>query len=223
MSLGVAPTAAPVVPESRDLAVLREAASACQGCELYKRATQTVFGEGSPRSAMVIVGEQPGDVEDRDGRPFVGPAGRLLDDALAQAGIDRQRAYVTNAVKHFKWLERGRRRIHNKPNLTEIRACRPWLSAELRAIDPVVIVLLGATAVASVLGPSARVTQIRGEVIRGERASVVATVHPSSILRTADDEQRRLAFDGLVADLRMAAEVLAGAGAPTRSRPDHAA
>jgi uracil-DNA glycosylase family protein len=221
------PTAEPFVPESRDLDVLREAARSCQGCDLYKRATQTVFGEGSPRARVVIVGEQPGDVEDRAGRPFVGPAGRLLDDALAQAGIARDSAYVTNAVKHFKWEERGKRRIHNKPNRTEIRACRPWLTAELRALRPDVIVLLGATAVSSLLGPDARVTQIRGQLLESEWARrVLATVHPSSILRIPDDEQRRQAFDAFVADLRVAAQGLEAApteAPPRRARPGHAA
>jgi uracil-DNA glycosylase family protein len=223
---GMVSTAAPFVPESRDLDLLAEASRGCQGCDLYKRATQTVFGEGAPRASLVVVGEQPGDQEDRAGRPFVGPAGRLLDEALAQAGIDRERAYVTNAVKHFKWEERGKRRIHNKPNRTEIRACRPWLTAELRAIRPDVIVLLGATAVASLLGPDARVTQIRGQLLESEWAHrVLATVHPSSIIRILDPDQRHAAFDAFVADLRTAAQAIEAAAEsiPGQTRPGHAA
>ena len=222
------PTAEPFVPESRDLDVLREASRGCQGCDLYKHATQTVFGDGAPRANLVIVGEQPGDQEDRAGRPFVGPSGRLLDDALAEAGIARERAYVTNAVKHFKFEERGKRRIHSKPNRTEIKACRPWLTAELRALRPDVVVLLGATAVGSLLGPDARVTQLRGQLLESEWAPcVLATVHPSSILRVPDPDQRRQAFEAFVADLRVAAqalETIAAEAPPSRqSRPGHAA
>jgi uracil-DNA glycosylase len=197
------------VPAGADLGKLRTAAASCEGCDLYENATQTVFGAGPADARVVIVGEVPGDQEDRKGEPFVGPAGRLLDRALEEAGIDRTLVYVTNAVKHFKFVpaERGKRRIHKTPSRTEIVACRPWLDAELDTVSPELIVALGATAAKSLLGQDFRVTKQRGEVValpeRGER--VVATVHPSSVLR-ADD--REAAYQGLLADLTVVAKAL---------------
>lgn len=199
------------MPESRDLEVLTTAARACRGCDLYQDASQTVFGAGTGSARMMLVGEQPGDREDRAGAPFVGPAGRVLDDALQAAGIDRAGVYLTNAVKHFKFTqaERGKRRIHKTPSRTEVVACRPWLLAELDAVEPEVVVLLGATAAKSVLGTDFRVTQHRGEVLHLPTAlatgdpALVATVHPSSLLR-GPKEDRDKAFDGLVGDLRLA-------------------
>jgi DNA polymerase len=174
------------------------------------RATQTVFGEGPATARLVLVGEQPGDAEDRKGRPFVGPAGRVLDRALAEAGLDRESVYVTNAVKHFSFEERGKLRIHKKPRASEVSACRPWLEAELEAIRPGVLVLLGATAAQAVFGPSFRVSQKRGQLLASALAPVViATVHPSSILRAPDDTAREQAFRALVADLSLAAAQLA--------------
>ncbi|MBD0323586.1 MAG: UdgX family uracil-DNA binding protein [Aldersonia sp.] len=192
------------LPEDRSLDRLREAAAGCHGCDLYKYADQTVFGDGPPHAPMLLVGEQPGDQEDRRGEPFVGPAGRVLDRALEQAGVQREQAYVTNAVKHFKFTERGKRRIHKTPGRTEIVACRPWLIAEIDTIEPEVIVCLGATAAQSLLGPAFRVSKQRGEAIDLDGRTVVATTHPSSILR-GRAEDREAAFDALVADLRVAA------------------
>jgi uracil-DNA glycosylase family protein len=199
---GSVPSAAPWVPPRPTLPKLRAAAANCRGCALWKRGTQTVFGEG-PRTARVfLVGEQPGDREDLEGRPFVGPAGKLLDRALAQAGIDRSRVYVTNTVKHFKWEPRGKKRIHQKPNAVEIAACRPWLDAELAVIKPKVVVCLGATAAQALLGRSFRVTRHRGELVRSDLAPyVLATVHPSSLLRAPDDETRRRETEKFVRDL----------------------
>jgi uracil-DNA glycosylase family protein len=205
----LAETAAPLVPERPSLRKLREAASGCQACPLWKDATQTVFGEGPAKAAVVLVGEQPGDREDRDGRPFVGPAGRVLDDALAEAGIDRKQVYVTNAVKHFKWTPRGKRRIHQKPNAEEIAACRPWLDAELAVVKPDVLVALGATAAQALLGRGFRVTRDRGVPVDSDLApNVLATVHPSSILRARDEAERREAYDAFVADLEVVAGLL---------------
>src|SRR5207249_2950369 len=165
----------------------------CRACDLWERGTQTVFGEGPPQAEIVFVGEQPGDIEDREGRPFVGPAGRLFDDALIAARLDRSQTYVTNAVKHFKWIGRGKRRIHSKPDSTEVQACSPWLMAELDAIRPLVVVALGATAAQALLGRQFRVTHHRGEFIVAPSGwLVMATVHPSSILRAPDDESRHL-------------------------------
>ena len=193
---------------------LRAEAADCTRCELYRNATQTVFGEGPRRARVMLVGEQPGDQEDRQGRPFVGPAGQLLERALDAAGIARNDVYVTNAVKHFKWEPRGKRRLHQKPNAREIAACRPWLDGELAAVAPELIVCLGATAAQALLGKSFRVTRQRGQLLPSPLAPhVLATVHPSSILRAPDDEARRRAFDDFVADLRVAAAALAGAGA----------
>jgi len=187
---------------------LTRAAQTCQGCELYQQATQTVFGEGPADADTLLIGEQPGDAEDRAGHPFVGPAGQLLDRALSAAGIPRQRCYVTNAVKHFRWELRGRRRLHVKPGMAHIHACRPWLDAELAAIHPQLVVCLGAVAAQALLGAGFRITRQRGQILAqtGIAPAVMATVHPSSVLRMPDDETRRAAFESLVADLRVAAE-----------------
>jgi uracil-DNA glycosylase len=202
-------TAAEYVPERLDLPTLREAVQACRGCPLYADATQAVFGEGAAQAEVMLVGEQPGDKEDLAGRPFVGPAGRLLDEALAEAGIDRSRAYVTNAVKHFKWQGRGQRRIHQKPTWSESVACRPWLEAELAAVGPRVVVALGATAAQSLLGKDFRVTKQRGEPVDSPLAEhVVATVHPSSILRQRDEKARREELAAFVDDLCVVAKLL---------------
>ncbi len=209
-------TAAALLPRERTLPALRTAAAGCTACDLYKRGTQTVFGEGSARASVVLVGEQPGDYEDREGRPFVGPAGRLLDRCLEKAGIDRGAVYVTNAVKHFKWEPRGKRRIHSKPNAAEIRACVPWLLAEIEAVKPRAIVCLGATAAQALLGKSFRVTQRRGELIASELAPiVVATVHPSSLLRAPDEETRRTETERFVADLSAVRAHLSTGARPT--------
>ncbi|MDQ4095326.1 MAG: UdgX family uracil-DNA binding protein [Actinomycetota bacterium] len=202
-------TAAPLVPESDDLDALRSAAAGCRACDLWKSGTQTVFGEGVRKAEIMLVGEQPGDREDLAGKPFVGPAGRLLDDALDQAGIDRSRAYVTNIVKHFKWVARGKRRIHKKPNAGEITACKPWLEAEIRAVGPRAVVCLGATAAQGLLGRDFKVTQRRGELVDSPLADLVmATVHPSSILRAGDDEARKLEMKAFVEDLAGLARAL---------------
>jgi uracil-DNA glycosylase len=201
-------TAAEFLPEQLTLPALREAAAGCRGCHLWQVGTQTVFGEGADHAETMFVGEQPGDQEDRAGKPFVGPAGRLFDEALAEAGIDRDAVYVTNAVKHFKWQARGKRRIHQKPNWTEMTACRPWLEAELEVVKPRVLVLLGATAAQTLLGREFRVTQHRGELIPSELAeAVTATVHPSSILR-GDPEERDANFAAFVNDLKLVAKLL---------------
>jgi uracil-DNA glycosylase family protein len=198
-----------LIPAQPDLDGLRRAAAGCTACGLYRDATQTVFGEGSPDAQVMLVGEQPGDGEDLAGRPFVGPAGRLLDRALEEAGIDRGLAYVTNVVKHFKFERRGKVRLHKKPNAEEVHACRPWLEAELRVVQPRVLVLLGATAAQALLGGSFRVSRERGELLDSELAPrVLATVHPSSILRAPDDEARALAYKGFVADLAVVARAL---------------
>jgi DNA polymerase len=186
---------------------LREAARECTACHLYKRATQTVFGEGPKRAPIMLVGEQPGDYEDLAGKPFVGPAGQIMDRALEEAGIDRAEVYVTNAVKHFKWEPRGKRRIHQKPNAREIAACRPWLEAELRIVKPKLVVLLGATAAQTIFGSSFRVTRERGKVLSSKFApKVVATVHPSSLLRQSDEASREREYRNFVADLRVASK-----------------
>jgi len=200
------PTATAFFPEKMTLPRLREAASTCKGCDLWKKGTQTVFGEGSPHARVLMVGEQPGDKEDVQGRPFVGPAGAILDKALAAAGIDRNEVYVTNIVKHFKWEPRGKRRIHKKPNALEVSACRPWLDAEIAVTRPDVVVLLGASAAQGLLGRDFRVSQQRGEWISSPLAtSVMATVHPSSILRAPDDETRHEEMRRFVADLKKVA------------------
>jgi uracil-DNA glycosylase len=193
----------------RTLASLRTEAAKCRACPLWKRGTQTVFGEGSARASVMLVGEQPGHEEDLAGRPFVGPAGRLLDRALVEAGIDRKAVYVTNVVKHFKWEPRGKRRIHAKPNASEIAACRPWLDAELELIRPEVVVCLGATAAQALLGRQFRVSVDRGKFVPSSLAPhVLATVHPSAILRAPDDEARHAEMKRFVADLRVAASRL---------------
>jgi DNA polymerase len=198
-----------LIPPRPTLSSLKSAAAGCQACDLWKTGTQTVFGEGARRVKVMFIGEQPGNEEDLSGRPFVGPAGRLLDDALDTAGIDRKQTYVTNVVKHFKWEPRGKRRIHKKPNSLEIAACRPWLEAEIALIKPDVIVALGATAAQALLGPQFRVTKQRGEFIPSTLAPyVMATVHPSSILRAPDDETRHLELQLFVGDLKKLAKVI---------------
>jgi uracil-DNA glycosylase len=190
------------------LTSLRNEAARCRACPLWENATQTVFGEGPAKAELLFVGEVPGDVEDREGRPFVGPAGRVFDEALAEAGIDRREVYVTNAVKHFKWEARGKRRIHQKPNAAETAACRPWLDAELEVVSPRVLVALGATAAQALLGRDFRVTKQRGVPVESDLApNVLATVHPSSILRAPDEAAREEAYDAFVADLRAAAKL----------------
>jgi uracil-DNA glycosylase family protein len=201
-------TAAPLVPERPTLPKLREAAAGCTACPLHETGTQTVFGEGSAKAEVVFVGEQPGDQEDLQGKPFVGPAGKLFDKALEEAGIDLSQVYVTNAVKHFKWQARGKRRIHQKPNWSEIAACRPWLDAELEVIQPRVLVCLGATAAQALLGRDFRVSRQRGELVDSDLAeNVIATVHPSSVLR-ADEATREQEYDALVRDLEKVAELV---------------
>ena len=185
------------------------AAKECRACRLWERATQTVFGSGAKHARLMLIGEQPGDREDKVGKPFVGPAGQLLDEALEAAGIDRRTTYLTNVVKHFSWEERAKRRIHQKPKADEIRACRPWLEAELAAVEPELIVCLGATAAQALLGPSFRVTQERGRILRSPLAPrVLATVHPSSILRSEDEETREQELQRFIADLTFAAKAI---------------
>lgn len=208
-----APGAAEFVPAHADLALLREASAGCRGCDLYRNATRTVFGEGRDRARIVMIGEQPGDREDREGHPFVGPAGRLLDRALDEVGLDRDTVYLTNAVKHFKFTERGKRRIHQQPNRTEVAACSAWLAAELDLVAPELVVCLGAVAAKAVLGPAVKVTEIRGRVMPPPRRPayldpdvpapaadyrVLVTVHPSSVLRSPD---RSTAYRAFVADI----------------------
>ena len=209
MAKQLARTAALYMPEKLTLGALRAAAAGCKACNLWKLGTQTVFGEGKPSARVMMVGEQPGDREDRMGRPFVGPAGAVLDKALAAAGIDRNAVYLTNIVKHFKWEPRGKRRLHKKPNALEISACRPWLDAEIKVVQPQVIVLLGATAAQGVLGRDFRVTQHRGQWIQSEIAPLVmATVHPSSILRAQDVDSRHEEMRRFVEDLKLVATQL---------------
>jgi DNA polymerase len=208
----VAVTAADFLPQRRSLTALREAAASCRGCPLYRDATQTVFGEGRASAEVVMVGEQPGDQEDRRGRPFVGPAGGVLGEALEEAGIDRADVYITNVVKHFKFTPRGKRRIHKRPSAAETAACRPWLDAELKAIRPTALMALGATAAQDLFGRSFRVTKQRGRPLDFDFAPLVmASVHPSSILRAPDEESRREEYGLFVADLRALAEGLRGA------------
>ena len=200
---------APPIPPHPSLTSLHDAAQGCRACDLWRNATQAVLGEGAPKAEVMLIGEVPGDKEDLAGKPFVGPAGKLLDKALIEAGIERDDVYITNAVKHFKWEPRGKIRIHKKPSAGEIAACRPWLEAEIRLINPKLIVLLGATAAQSLLGASFRVTQHRGELIESPYAPLVtATVHPSSILRAPDDETREEEMRRFIHDLRIAASRL---------------
>jgi uracil-DNA glycosylase len=199
------------IPPKPTLESLRKAAASCKGCDLWRNATQTVFGEGSRSARIVMVGEQPGDREDLAGHPFVGPAGALLDKALAEAGIERAQVYVTNAVKHFKWTpaERGKRRIHKKPRYSEIQACRPWLDAELSVVKPEVLVCLGATAAQALLGRDFSVSRRRGELVESPLAPfVIATVHPSSVLRAIDDESRHAQYRAFVEDMKKVASLL---------------
>jgi DNA polymerase len=207
-------TARDFVPPDRNLAILAEAASSCRGCELYKAATQTVFGEGSATASMMVIGEVPGDREDIEGRPFVGPAGRLLEEALQEAGIDRSDVYITNAVKHFKWTPAGKRRLHKKPSAREITACAPWLEAEMEAVQPHVAVCLGATAAQALLGRAFRITQRRGELIEGNHLVpwILATWHPSAVLRAPDSESRSRMRAEMVGDLKVATRELQRAG-----------
>ena len=211
------PTASP--PEgATTLDALRRAAASCTGCDLYKRATQTVFGEGNPRAALMLIGEQPGHEEDLAGRPFVGPAGRLLDKALVQAGLDRRQVYVTNIVKHFKWKKKegGKRRIHEKPGRNEVEACRPWFDKEVWLVQPRVLVCLGATAAAAVFGPAVRIGTARGRALSSpEGIQTFVTVHPSAILRIPEDAERAAGMRRFVADLRRAGRA---ARRPARAR-----
>jgi uracil-DNA glycosylase family protein len=210
------PTAAPFVPDGASLAQLRDAVQSCRGCPLHRRATQAVFGAGGARARVVLIGEQPGDREDLEGKPFVGPAGRLLDEVLIEAGIDRASAYVTNAVKHFKWEPRGKRRIHQRPTTREIAACKPWIDAELERIRPIAIVALGATAAQSFLGAAFRITKERGRLLETAHAPVfVATHHPSAVLRAPDAEARARMRAELVEDLRTVARRVARERGPT--------
>lgn len=205
------PGTAAKIPEKPTLEGLREAAAECAACPLYRDATQTVFGEGAEKAQIMLVGEQPGDAEDRAGHPFVGPAGKLLDRCLEEAGIDRQQTYVTNAVKHFKWVPRGTRRIHSKPGSMEIAACFPWLEAEIAAVNPDIVLALGATAAQALFGRAFRVTRDRGRPIPSRWAPLaMATVHPSSLLRAPDEETRQRETAHFIADLRAAAAGLRG-------------
>jgi DNA polymerase len=197
-----------VTTAKRSLQTLATEAAGCRRCHLWEHATQTVFGTGRPDARMVLVGEQPGDREDLEGRPFVGPAGRILDRALAAAGINRDEVYVTNAVKHFKFEQRGKRRIHQKPNRTEIVACHPWLEAELALLDPAIVVGLGATATEALLGPGSSVTRLRGQILPADPPTLV-TIHPSAVLRVQTPEERESALDGMTSDLRAAGDWLA--------------
>ena len=202
-------TAADFLPARQTLASLRKAAALCRACDLYKQATQTVFGEGNQHAPAMFVGEQPGDKEDREGHPFVGPAGKMLRDAMSAAGISADDVYLTNAVKHFKFVWRGKRRIHVKPKRIEGRACEPWLIAEIEQVRPQLVVALGATAAQALLGPSFRLTVHRGELVVSPYAPrVVATVHPSSILRARDDDSRRVEMAAFIDDLRIVADLM---------------
>jgi DNA polymerase len=204
------------LPARMNLKALREAAEHCRGCELYKNATQTVFGEGPRRASMMLLGEVPGDEEDKQGLPFVGPAGRLLDNALHEAGLDRHDVYVTNAVKHFRWEPRGKRRLHKKPTARQIDACKPWLMAEILVVEPVVIVCLGATAAQAMLGREFRITRHRGKFFKSEHAAwLMATYHPSAILRAPDKADRDRKRAELTEDLHHAAERLRQVGSKT--------
>lgn len=204
-------TAEPFLPSRITIRSLKQASALCRGCDLYIRATQTVFGEGRLRSPLMFVGEMPGDMEDREGRPFVGPAGKILDTALTEAGIARTEAYVTNVVKHFKWEPKGKRRLHKTPNASEIRACMPWLDAEIELLKPKVLVALGATAAKSLFGRDFSITAQRGKLLESELAQfATATMHPSAILRQRDEASRREQMKRLIQDLRIVERVLHG-------------
>jgi uracil-DNA glycosylase len=216
----VSPATAPGADALRSLREIAGAAAHCDRCELYRNATQTVFGEGPVPATMMLVGEQPADQEDKQGAPFVGPAGRVLDDALEVAGIDRGAVYVTNAVKHFKWEARGKRRIHKRPNATEIEACALWLGEEIAHVRPGVIVAMGATAVRAVLGGTRAIASLRGQVLASAFGPpMIATVHPSAVVRVPDRDDRRAALEGLAADLRLAREAAAAPADGPRRRP----
>jgi uracil-DNA glycosylase len=205
-------SAVPFLPARRTLKAMREAVQGCRGCPLYKNATRAVFGEGARTARILLVGEQPGNDEDLAGRPFVGPAGRVLDEGLRLAGIDRKDAYVTNAVKHFSWVAKGRRRMHKKPTTREVSACLPWLENELALIEPKILVCLGATAAQALFGPTFRVTAMRGRLVSSRLApKALATVHPSSILRSRTDDERREAMKQFTKDLRVVARLLKSA------------
>ena len=209
-----APSAAPYLPPNLTLARLRSAAAGCRGCHLWEKATQTVFGEGGTSLRLMLVGEQPGDQEDLSGHPFVGPAGRILNYALDKARLDRSQIYVTNAVKHFKFESRGKRRIHKKPTTLEIRACQPWLEAEIQVLHPELIVCLGATAAQSLLGPQFRLTESRGQVLASSLGpKILATVHPSSLLRVPDEVTRRRELEQFTQDLMRVREALSATAA----------
>ena len=202
MAVRSSSSAAEFLPKRFTFEDLEAAAESCKGCDLYRNATQTVFGEGSESASIMFVGEQPGDMEDRQGQPFVGPAGRLLDRALAAAGIPRQQAYVTNAVKHFKFIQRGKRRLHQKPLIRQVTACKPWLEAEIEVIQPKIIVALGSTAAHAVLGRAVRINQERGKFIPRDSREAFITVHPSAILRLQESSEREREFDRLVDDMK---------------------
>jgi uracil-DNA glycosylase family protein len=208
------PSASEFLPKRRALESLRAAARACKGCDLYKYATQTVFGEGAKDAGIVLVGEQPGDMEDREGRPFVGPAGRLLDKALAEARIARDEIYITNAVKHFRWIQRGKKRLHQKPTIRQVTACKPWLDSELEVIRPKVVVCLGATAAQSVLHRAVSIGRERGRFFDGERGEAVfVTIHPSSIFRRRGKNERDEEYRRLVAEMKLVRRKLRGSAA----------
>jgi len=207
-------SAAEFLPERRDLESLREAARSCEGCDLYRNATQTVFGEGAAHASIVLVGEQPGDMEDRQGHPFVGPAGRMLDKALAEARISRDEVYITNAVKHFRWIQRGKRRLHQKPAVRQIMACKPWIESEMESIHPKLVVCLGATATQSILGRVVSIGQARGKFLNGQRGEAVfITIHPSAIFRQREKSEREEEYRRLVADMRLVERKLRGMAA----------
>ncbi|MGN6734520.1 MAG: UdgX family uracil-DNA binding protein [Candidatus Binatia bacterium] len=207
-------SAAEFLPKRRDLESLRAAARSCEGCDLYKNATQTVFGEGAEHANIILVGEQPGDMEDRQGQPFVGPAGRMLDKALGEAGISRDEVYITNAVKHFRWIQRGKRRLHQKPAVRQIMACKPWLEAEMASIHPKLVVCLGATAAQSILGRVVPIGQARGKFSNGQRGEAVfITIHPSAIFRQRDESEREKEYLRFVSDMRLVERKLRGMAA----------
>ena len=208
-------SAAEFLPERRDLESLRAAARACEGCDLYKNATQTVFGEGAENANIIFVGEQPGDMEDLQGHPFVGPAGKMLDKALAEARIARDEVYITNAVKHFRWIQRGKRRLHQKPAVRQIVACKPWLESEMASIHPKLVVCLGASAAQSILGRVLPIGQARGKFLNGERGEAIfITIHPSAILRLRENSEREQEYRRFITDMQLVEQKLRGMAAP---------